>query len=194
VLVLLIAPTPSAAQPGGADARQTAQALTLDAERQYHAGRFDEAARGYARAYATYAEPQLLFNLGQCHRRLDRPAQALHYFEAYLREQPEGPRHALARELIEEARQSLRVPAPSAGVPRPARSPRDAADTPAAAVRRARGPVDDDPDGLGLHERWWFWTGLSVIAAGVAVATVYALRDDDARAGTAQASLGTVRW
>jgi tetratricopeptide (TPR) repeat protein len=201
VLALLIVPAPAVAQDGAhrSDAaRRRAQALTVEAEREYHAGRFDEAAHGYERAYAAYPEPQLLFNIGQCHRRRGRPAQAISYFEAYLRAEPDGPRHALARELIEEARQSLRARATSAGIPRsrPAPLPRaPSTDTPTAAPHRTPGPVDQGADEPGLHERWWFWTGLSVIAAGIAVATVYTVRgEDDARAGTAPGSLGTVRW
>lgn len=169
------------------EARREARVLTESAEADYREGRFESAAVGYERAYELVPAPQLLFNIGQCQRKLGRPARAKTFFEAYLRARPDAPQRIVVEQLIAEAdaqlreheaisahRAASRAP-PSSGAPR---------------VVTAPSPVDDEQP--LLVERWWFWAGVGVVTAGGVVATLLLTRDleDDSPATT----LGTIRW
>lgn len=76
VLVLLCAP---AALLGKEDGRQHFEA----GRRAYVAGRFDAAIGEFELAYEIDRLPELLYNIGQAHRKAGRLAEALRFFEQY---------------------------------------------------------------------------------------------------------------
>lgn len=59
----------------------------------YDAGRFEDAARAFQRAYLLSPRYPLLFNIGQSQLRAGHDAQALAAFEAFLRQAPETDAH-----------------------------------------------------------------------------------------------------
>ena len=91
-----VPPTPAAR----AEARRVASRATHAYDRRH----FEEALAGYARAYALYPAPGLLFNMGQCQRELRRNAEAIELFERFVRERPDAPNVHDARDLIAELR------------------------------------------------------------------------------------------
>lgn len=97
----------------------------------YTSQRYREALRELEAAYALQPFPRLLYNLGQVHRKLHQPQQALSYYELYLRTEPD----------LQPARRS-EVEAYIAQLGG------RAALLPAAAAERP------------LHRRWWFWVAL----------------------------------
>jgi tetratricopeptide (TPR) repeat protein len=67
----------------------------------YEAGRFDDAARAFQRAYLLSPRYALLFNIGQSQLRGGHDAQALAAFEAFLRQAPaDDPHHAEVSERV----------------------------------------------------------------------------------------------
>jgi tetratricopeptide (TPR) repeat protein len=107
-----------------AQARRQVEAANID----YRLGRFSAALGEYTRAYELYPKAPLLFNIGQCHRNLGNHAEAIFFFEGYLRDAPKTPDRALVEDLIRESREALdrdaaAVPAPDPAAPAPVDSP-----------------------------------------------------------------------
>ena len=90
-----------------ADALEDAKRIAKQANIHYQIGHFSESADAYAKSYELVPSPGLLFNLGQCQMMLKSYSRAIFFFEGYLRDKPDAPNAALARDLIEEARREL---------------------------------------------------------------------------------------
>lgn len=84
-------------QPAAAQSQEQAQLFNRsvqEGEQQYREGKYDAAIARFQTAYSLKPDPFLLYNLGLAHYKLGRDAEALNYFEFYLRTAPQ----------IEEAR------------------------------------------------------------------------------------------
>jgi tetratricopeptide (TPR) repeat protein len=75
----------------------------------YNLGKFDEAIAHFEKAYGLSRVPEILFNLGQCYRKLweaDKKSElgrrALHYYQALVREAPQSRVRADADQFIAE--------------------------------------------------------------------------------------------
>jgi tetratricopeptide (TPR) repeat protein len=113
LLAVGLAGTPAATRAQSATVR--AKRHNAEARKLFDLGRFEQAARAYEQAYLAKPLPVFIFNLAQCHKRIDRLENqkfALHYFERYLatpagaaeREKLE-PQLAAVRQRIEELEQ-----------------------------------------------------------------------------------------
>jgi tetratricopeptide (TPR) repeat protein len=193
-------------------AHALAAQITAEAQAHYDAGRFEDAAESYRRAFAVVPAPELLFNLGQCQRLLGRAQRAVKYFEAYLRLRPDAPHRALVEQLIVESK--LIEPAPSAPAPpseisavsapaaAPPSPPRHHINVmplpppePLTSAAPTRLTADDrysDRESPAVYERWWFWTAIAVVAAGAAVTTYTVVESQNDSEPTA--SLGMIEW
>ena len=82
VLLAIVAQT----SPLTADPQAKAQAQTLlgQGTKLYEQGDVAGALEKFNAAYAAYASPKLMFNIGQCNRDLSRPVEALEAFEKFL--------------------------------------------------------------------------------------------------------------
>lgn len=61
-------------------------------------GRYAAAVKEYRAAYALRQSPALLFNIGVCYQRLENYAEAVGYYDQYLRKEPK-PREEIIKEL-----------------------------------------------------------------------------------------------
>jgi len=88
VLVLLL----GLALPAQADesAEGLAKQYFVRARAEHAEGRYAQAIADYQAAYALAPLPELLFNLGQCHRLSGRHAEAVLYYQRYLEVVPYG--------------------------------------------------------------------------------------------------------
>ena len=194
-------------------AHARAAEITAEAQAHYDAGRFEQAADAYRRAYAVVPAPELLFNLGQCQRQLGRPQRSVRYFEAYLRLRPDAPHRPLVEQLIEEGK--LITPPPqneptTISGTEPRAIPVDEPPAPVRDVKVMPLPPPeplptsgssrlladsryDQHDSPAVYERWWFWTAIAVVAAGAAV-TAYAVTESDEDEPETGATLGTIAW
>jgi tetratricopeptide (TPR) repeat protein len=168
LVLTLIAVSPARAETSREDlARQASNEATT----QYNVGRFDRAAALYTRAYELHPVAPLLFNLGQCHRKLGNHERAIYFFEGYLREAPDARNRALVVDLIREQRRAADA-TEKLNERRQLREEQRALRMKEAVAR----VVADDPpflpapapaperDGPALYERWWFWTAAGAIA------------------------------
>src|SRR5262245_16880839 len=68
----------------------------------YNLGEIREALEDFKNAYRIIQEPVFLFNIAQCFRRLDDPAQAAEFYRAYRREAPSAVNREETDRLIGE--------------------------------------------------------------------------------------------
>lgn len=117
VIVVLVAWTPSAVWAQGSEEAPTvdeqpvppevvreARALFELAHTHYDAGRYEEAAREFQRAYDLMPRPELLYNLHLAHRdagRVEEAVDALRRFLAEASEVSPGTRRTLEQRLVE---------------------------------------------------------------------------------------------
>jgi tetratricopeptide (TPR) repeat protein len=112
----------------GADRdKAAAKAHYQAATRLYDIHEYDAALKEYKAGYLTRPDPSFLYNIGQCYKRLGKPAQAREFFGEYLKKAPlDDPNRAQAearlRELDEGGGSKISPPAmspvviPTAGV------------------------------------------------------------------------------
>lgn len=118
---------PQAAAQEGVEER--AQALYAEGETAYAAENYESALESFIAAYELIPVPGLLFNIGQCHRKLGHHQEAADFFKRYLIEETDeiGNRaevKELAAEeakLAEEARAAAAAQAPPSGEVTPER-------------------------------------------------------------------------
>jgi tetratricopeptide (TPR) repeat protein len=82
--------------------QQQAQKLFDEAEKYYNIGDFAKALDGYKEAYILSSNPDLLFNMGQCYRKLEQYQEAITTYKSYLREVPNSPVQADVEARIAE--------------------------------------------------------------------------------------------
>jgi hypothetical protein len=81
LLAILAQTSPLTADP---QAKAQAQELLGQGTKLYAQGDVAGALEKFNAAYAAYASPKLMFNIGQCNRDLSRPVEALEAFEKFL--------------------------------------------------------------------------------------------------------------
>ncbi len=109
-----------------ADAARVAQMLAHRSALEYDLGHAEDALRDIEHAYLLDPLPGLLFNLGQCHRKLKHWEQAREAYQSYLRYRPNAPNRDRVEGLIEEMKREEAVAAvPELGAGRPLPVPRE---------------------------------------------------------------------
>ena len=164
------------AQPEVPDAAAAARRVASEGAEHYNLGHFEEALAAYSEAYELYSAPQLLFNIGQCHRELGHHERVVFFFERFLEELPQAPNRAVVEELLVEARaHATRERAEAAEAERAERErlveARAAAAREAERERLARATQTPDaaPAEPPVWEQWWLWTIVGVVVVGVAL-------------------------
>jgi tetratricopeptide (TPR) repeat protein len=163
-------------------------AATRSAKRHFERGqklytltKFREALDEYQQAFDARPIPDFLFNIGQCYRNLGDYDAAIFSYKKYLAAAPDAPNRAQVEQLIvdlqarkdqEDARRLSLQSAPQAAAPQAAPPP----------------PAPAPPASQPLYTRWWFWTGIGVVAAGGTGVTIYELT----RPGAPATSLGNI--
>ena len=184
-----------------ADAQERAARLTARAEQLYLAQDFVAALDSYREAYLAVSAPELLFNLGQCHRKLGQFEEAAVFFHVYLQVEPASPYRDMVEGLVAESR--IQHSLAAAQYPAPPPPPEQVVPPvpPHSTARTAtEGPTPRPP--LTEERRWtrrqrrWAWAlgGVALVAGGTA-ALATTLRNRPNEPGTtSSASLGVVDW
>lgn len=97
-LALALRAAPAAADP--ADDRGKAASSFRQGQAYFQRGDYERAIAEYQTAFELSKEPSLIFNIGLCHTRANRPEQALASYKRYLELAPEGDVADEAREEI----------------------------------------------------------------------------------------------
>ena len=129
-------------------------------EKLFALGKFDEALDEYQKAFDAKPLPGFLFNIGQCHRNLGNLDQAIFSYKKYLTLQPDADNKEKVEQLIDELEQK-----------------KAQSDTEKFGLGNNQNPP---PGGGGeptkpIYKKWWFWTGVGVVAAGAGVGTYLVL-------------------
>ncbi|MBL8949761.1 MAG: tetratricopeptide repeat protein [Myxococcaceae bacterium] len=170
----------------------TAQEQFDAAEHAYDLGQFDRARRLYTEAYELDPRPGLLFNIGQCHKKLGDWSQAAFFYRRYLARTPKGEGVEKLQELITEM--DAKAAALAQQRPQPPPAPVPAPTTPStvkkAALSLEPSPAPPRPPTFAtptveaaladkpLYREWWVWaaagTATTATLAGVVAASVAA--------------------
>jgi tetratricopeptide (TPR) repeat protein len=153
-LLLVVLVVALAARSARADdpATRTARHHFERGEKLYALTRFSEALDEYQKAFDARPIPDFLFNIGQCYRNLGDYDSAIFSYRKYLTLAPDAPNRAQVEQLITELQ-----------------AKKDQSDTHRLGLSPSRSPPPppvERPAERPIYARWWFWTGIGVIAAG----------------------------
>jgi hypothetical protein len=95
-------PLPTEAQAKAATEHEAKAKALFDAEK------FAEAAKEFRQAYAAGNDPNLLYNIGLCYRRVNDAEPALAAYQEYLRRVPGSPHRSNVEARIDELKRELR--------------------------------------------------------------------------------------
>jgi hypothetical protein len=107
LMLVLTAPVAAMAQDATKpqlteDQKQKAREHNEKATRFYNVGKFAEAIDEYENVYLISADPNMLFNIAQCHRQNNQPEEALRFYNNYLRNAPNAKNRAAVERQIAE--------------------------------------------------------------------------------------------
>lgn len=178
LLVIALLGLGGSALAAGDKPDDTAQAkkLFVLGTTNFELGRYQEALQSYLEAYQKKPLPGFLFNIGLCHRKLGRHADAVAAFEKFLAEDPKAPNRADAEAFLAEERAAAAAEPPPTSPPNPpppvipAPLPPAPAEVPPLAADAAL-TTDTGSDGLWL----WAAAGGATLAAALAAGTVAAV-------------------
>ena len=191
VVLMLALVAQARADESVTDSTARARTLYQAGVRKYNLSEFEQALDDFKAAYELRPDPVLLFNIGQCHRVLGRPQEAVFAYRAYLREVPDAANRKeverLRAEMEKELQRRLEPTPPTGKMPPTATSPPVTAPPPAATTEPApattrpalpapavttTAPVVAEHAPSPLYKRWWLWTAVVavvVVAVGVGV-------------------------
>lgn len=129
------------------------------ATKLFNLGKFEDALDEYQQAYDAKPLPELLFNIGQCHRNLNNFDSAIFSFKKYLKLVPDAEN----REQVEEYIADLEAEQEKDN----ARKLRLVKEQP---------PPPPPAEGKPVYKKWWFWTGIAVVAGGTGIGIYAATR------------------
>lgn len=159
LVALVAAPRPVHAERDDASTR-AAKKHYDKGEKLFALGRFDAALEEYQKAFDAKPVPAFLFNIGQCYRNLGDFEQAVFSYKKFLKLDPEAPNRERVEKLIEDLEEKLAAQPPKQ---RP-RTGDNMVTTP---------PPPPPEENKAFYTRWWFWTGVAVVAGAGAGIGIY---------------------
>lgn len=146
------APTNGAAPSDGASPNGQPPQEAVDAfftgRKLYAEGRWEEALASFLEADRLFPAPDLQYNIGLCHERLEHWDEAIQAFEIYLRTKPTAPdreavegRIARAKQKREEAAKAPVEPPPTDPTTTPTTGPADGTPPPTGAAKPSTGMI-----------------------------------------------------
>ncbi len=198
-----------AAAPPPAPSAEAAARLVHASINDYELGFFDKALHEAEQAYHLDPLPQILFNIGQCHRGLQHWEKAAYYYQHYLERLPSAPNRATVEDLLTEVTYRLKaeqLPAPPgqpastavAVVPTPAPTaaavvPSDAP-APATADTAPAAAVEAPPEQPHSHTAGWILGSVAVACLAVAVVGIVEVESYEAFRGQLAAPASYTQW
>jgi tetratricopeptide (TPR) repeat protein len=165
-------------------AEQEARELARRSQLEYDLDHAEAALRDIERAYLLDPLPALLFNLGQCHRKLGHWEPAETAYRNYLRYRPDASNRKLVLELLDQVHRE-RVRAQQAAAVRAAPAPLRAsiAPPPPSAVP-PRAWAEESPRPPRSHGLAWALVGVGAAAAIVATIGAVEVESYDSASAT----------
>lgn len=165
-----------------------AKRIALEGKKAFDTGDYATATARYEAAYKLKPAPNLLFNLGQCHRKSGRLDEALSYFRRFLETNPPSGQAGATQKVIGEVEAQREEQRRVEREAEERRKAEEQARADEARIAAAQAEADAAAKKLQLEltrrdsappppvtTRWWFWTGVAVVvAAGATTAAVVA--------------------
>ncbi len=133
------------------DDKQAAKELYREGTRLYDLNEYGKALESFKKAYLSFEEPTLLFNIAQCQRQLGQKEEAAKSYRSFLRKVPNATNRAEVERLIakleeaiEKDRQNNKLP-PQGVEPKALDAQASQPDKPAAPPEK----VESSPGGSG---------------------------------------------
>ncbi len=160
LVVCVAVAIPSRAASADDPATRAARRHFERGEKLFALGRFDDALEEYQTAFDAKPLPGFLYNIGQCYRNLADYDQAIFSFKKYLKLDPEASNREAVERLIEELEE------------------KKAQGESEKFIRKPKPPPEKP-----IYKKWWFWTGVSVLAVGGTVG-IFAASSGSSAPGT----------
>lgn len=199
VLAVLASPTPALAQSGAAPSAagqpaanpKTPKEFVTRATQEFVSGNYDQAVEDYQAAYQLRSLATLLFNIAQAHRKAGHWAEALAYYERFLKDDPksalapEAEAHSTAMRAKLDAE---KLSTEREALERLAKQRADEAEALAKAREEERKKAEAalllataQKDKKPVYKKAWFWVviGGVVVAGAVGLGVGLALRPKD---------------
>lgn len=124
---------------------------------------FAEALDQFQLAFEAKAIPEVLFNIGQCHRNLGNYNDAIFSFKRYLQLAPTASNRNSVEKLI--AQLEDKQPEVEAPPPRPSTNTPEMWPPPQLPPPPTAPPPPPPRHRTPLYKKWWFWTGAALVGA-----------------------------
>lgn len=183
--------------------KEAAKAAYRRATQHYNLNEFPQALEAFKDAYRAYEEPSLLYNIGQCQRRMGQTEDAIKSFGSYLRNVP----NASNRDEVEKVLEKLAAQAKAETLEREQKAAAEAEARERAAKLEAEaratantGPVVMTPPApvkAPFYKRWWLWTivgAVVVVGVGVGTGLAFGLPPTDKFGKSSATTDGTFRF
>ena len=144
------APASASSDPDVEKAREHLRKASV----HYDLQEFRKALTEFREAYRLKNDPVILFDMGQCNRKMAHYREAIDFYKSYLRKVPAGSNRAEAERLIGESEKLLKESPPEPGAPAasaPAASAPPASAPPASAEKEADKAAPPGAGGLGTE-------------------------------------------
>jgi tetratricopeptide (TPR) repeat protein len=167
-VLLLLTQTASVKSARAEDAiTRTAKRHFTKGENLFALGKFDEALEEYQSAFEAKSIPGFLFNIGQCYRNLGDLDQAIFSFRKYLTLQPDAPNASSVESLIKELEDT--------------KARENGARLIGDKRNKRMDPEKPPPEkARPIYKKWWFWTGVGVVAVAGGTTAYLLSRGSDA--------------
>lgn len=185
VLGTVWGPAVASAQDASADNSAKAQELYNAGLRAYNVGEFDQAIKDWKAAYQFLGVPDFLFNIAQAYRQKQDFAEAVFFYNAYLRGKPDAANVAEVTALRDEMAALLEAQRTTEAMPPDPDVVADpATSTGAAPPEIVESRTQDSSAGKGLRVGGLVAgaTGIAFVATGVAFALSASSTESDLEA------------
>ncbi|MBI2896893.1 MAG: tetratricopeptide repeat protein [Deltaproteobacteria bacterium] len=167
VATLALASSILVSRPALAEDRALARRLFISGDRAFAQGDFAAALEAYSAAYEAAPLPGFLFNMGQCHRKLEHWELARDFFTRYLEAVPDAFNRADVERLLEEAAGHL--PPEQSGPVEAALPPSESRLEPPSTAQAPRASPERVDRGSSVGLPAWISLGAGLALAGGAV-------------------------
>lgn len=187
LLGALLAPTVAGAAPSAlSSAERETEQHAAQGKRFVDKARYHDAIAEYRKAYELRADPEFLFAIAGCYRRLGNSERALFFYQRYLMTAPGGENRAAAEQEIAVLGTRTLAPSEPTEPEPPALAPSLSNDVVLVALpERQRG---ERP----LLRHWWLWASIGAVIVGATIG-VLATRQTEP-AGPPASALGNMRF
>lgn len=165
--MLVLLGSAAAADPTAAEEQQAA-AYYKQGTFHYNLGEYAAAIASYKEGYRIVQNPEFLYNIAQAARLSGDKRQAVTFYRSYLNARPEAKNRAEIQARIAELEDALRKEDESKrALPTAVKPPEPSVvqTNPTAPLTRETDPPRDTTS-APVYKKWWFWTGVGVVAAG----------------------------